>query len=314
MCVHEMTVTAADDGARVDRVVTRWLAGVSRARVQQCIRTGSLLVNGRPTKASQLLRTGDQIRLELPEAEPPDVQPEEIPLQILYQDDQLVIIDKPAGLVVHPGAGIRQGTLANALVHHFGRLPGTEELRPGIVHRLDRDTSGVMLVTLTAESKSRLAEMFRRRELHKEYQTLVYGAMNEPRGMIEKPVGRHPVHRLKMTTRAPRSRPCKTEWSVIRQFPAFSHLRVILHTGRTHQIRVHLASLGRPVVGDVLYGGRRHVQVNDRRIRQAIEGLGRFFLHACRLRFVHPFRGEVVDVSAPLPPPLTEFLELLEQG
>ncbi|MBN2430210.1 MAG: RluA family pseudouridine synthase [Acidobacteria bacterium] len=310
-----MVVTAAEDGGRVDRVVTRWLTGVSRVRVQQCIRTGALQVNGRQTKASHVLRRGDRIRVELPETEPPlDVSPEEIPLQILYRDDQLVIIDKPAGLVVHPGAGIRQGTLANALVHHFGRLPGTEELRPGIVHRLDRDTSGVMMVTLTAESKSRMAEMFRRRELHKEYQALVYGAMNEPQGVIEKPVGRHPVHRLKMTTRAPRSRPCKTEWSVIRQFPAFTQLRVILHTGRTHQIRVHLASLGRPIVGDLLYGGRRHLQINDMTVRQAIEGLGRFFLHACRLRFVHPFSGDVVDVTAPLPSPLTKFLQLLEQG
>jgi 23S rRNA pseudouridine1911/1915/1917 synthase len=311
MSVHEIAVAPGDEGERVDRLVTRRLPGVSRARVQDCIRGGGVRVNGRVVKASHTVRAGDQIRIDLPETEPLEVTPEEIPLRILHRDEHLVIIDKPAGMVVHPGAGIRQGTLANALVHHFGQLPGTEDLRPGIVHRLDRDTSGLLIVTLTAECKTRLGEMFRHRELHKEYQALVHGAMAESRGLIEKPVGRHPVHRLKMTTRAPRSRPCKTEWEVIRQFSSFSHLRVTLHTGRTHQIRVHLASLGRPIVGDTLYGGRRYLQISDPAIRRSVEILGRFFLHAARLRFVHPFTQEVVDVTSPLPPPLQEFLDLL---
>jgi len=300
-----------DDGRRVDRAVMTRLVEVSRSRVQQCIADGRLTINDKPVKASHRLRPGDRVHLTIPQEEPLRLEPEDIPLELVYRDEHVILVNKPAGMVVHPGAGIRSGTLANALVHLFGDLPGADELRPGIVHRLDRETSGLLMVTMNEQSRERFAALFRERRITKEYRALVYGAMKESHGLIDKPIGRHPVHRLKMTTRAPRSRPCLTEYFVAEEYPGFSLLRVILHTGRTHQIRVHLASLGRPIVGDTLYGGKRHLQVTDPVRRGAIARMDRFFLHAFRLRFTHPFTGKELEFECPLPLELVEMLDVI---
>lgn len=303
---------SAQEGQRVDRAIMKHVEGISRSRVQRCIDDGLLTVNARPVKSSHRLRCGDEVVLNIPPEAPLAVTPQDLPLDILFQDSWFLVVNKPAGMVVHPGAGIREGTLANALVHHFGTLPGTADLRPGIVHRLDRDTSGLLIVTLTEESRNRFSAMFRRRHLYKEYAALVYGGMDGDYGTIDSPIGRHPVHRLKMTTRAPRSRPCLTEWFVEREYAGFTLLRVVLHTGRTHQIRVHLASRGHPIVGDSLYGGKRHLQIRTVAVRRAIEGQDRFFLHARRLRFEHPFTGEEMVFEAALPAELGRLLDVIE--
>lgn len=303
--------TEREAGQRADRAVLPHAGGASRARVQRCIDAGGLLVNGRPVKPSHRLKVGDPVELHLPLEAPETLQAEEMPLDVVHRDAHIVILNKPAGLVVHPGAGNRAGTLANALLHHFGALPGTEDLRPGIVHRLDRDTSGLLIVTLTAEARERFSSLFSRRQIHKEYAALVYGAPPADSGRIDKPIGRHPVHRLKMTTHAPRSRASLTEWAVERRLSAFTLLAVTLHTGRTHQIRVHLASIGHPIVGDTLYGGNRHLGIQDPAIGRAIGGLGRFFLHARRLRFEHPCTGLPIEAVAPLPAPLRDLLAQL---
>jgi len=307
----EFTARWKEVGQRVDRAVLCRLEGVSRSRVQRCIAQGLLTVNGAGVKPSTHLKYGDLVELTIPPEAPLDLKPQDLPIKIIFQDDYFLIIDKEAGMVVHPGAGIKDGTLANALAYHFGDLPGADELRPGIVHRLDRQTSGLLLVTLTPDSRSRFSAMFKERKLTKEYGALVYGSMENSQGLIDKPIGRHPVKRLKMTTRAFRSRPCLTEWFVEREYPGFSYLRVVLHTGRTHQIRVHLSSLGRPIVGDTLYGGKRYVQVKEIRIRKAIEGMTRHFLHARRLQFIHPFTNREMEFESSLPEELQEFLHLL---
>ena len=311
--VKKFTAGPAEAGLRVDRAVLLHVDGVSRARLQECIEQQLLTVNGLPVKPSARLKPGDKVVLRLAPRPAPDLAPQDLPLNILYEDAHLIVLDKPAGLVVHPGAGVADGTLANALIHRFGELPGRQLLRPGIIHRLDKETSGLLLVTRTEESMLKLSEMFQRRTVYKEYLALVHGAMESRHGVIEKPIGRHPVHRMKMTTHAPRSRPSKTEWFVEKEFAGFTLLRVVLHTGRTHQIRVHLASVGRPVVGDALYGGGRDQQVRFPRARQAIAGLGRFFLHAHRLRFHHPWRQETVEFTAPLPPELVNLLAQLAE-
>jgi len=309
--VKKFTAGPPDVGLRVDRAVLLHLEGVSRALLQKSIAEGHLTVNGLTVKSSACLRAGDKVVLRLQPREPLRLEAQDLPLRILYEDAHIIVLDKPAGLVVHPAAGIREGTLANARVHHFGELPGAEQLRPGIIHRLDKDTSGLLLVTRTEQSMQRFSDMFRERTIYKEYAALVHGTMPGPQGLIDKPIGRHPTHRLKMTTHAPNPRPCRTEWFVERAYPRFTLLRLVLHTGRTHQIRVHLSSIGRPVVGDTLYGGGRDGQVGTPRLQTAIQAMGRFFLHARRLRFQHPWLGRELEFESPLPPELQSLLELI---
>ncbi len=309
--IKKFTAGPDDAGLRVDRAVLFHVDGVSRALLQKAIREGQLTVNGLPVKPSDALRPGDKVVLRLTPREPLRIEAQELPLEIVYEDDRLIVINKPAGLVVHPGAGVADGTLANALVHHFGRLPGTESLRPGIIHRLDKETSGLLLVTRTEESMQRLSAMFQKREIYKEYVALVYGAMNAPHGIIDRPIGRHPVHRMKMTVHAPRGRESRTEWFVETVYAGLTLLRVVLHTGRTHQIRVHLSAQGRPIVGDTLYGGSRPIRIRQGGAAQTIAPPDRFFLHARRLRFFNPWLNREMEFCAPLPDDLARFLEQL---
>ena len=234
--------------------------------------------------------------------------PEAIPLRVLYEDDDLVVVDKPAGMTVHPGAGARSGTLVNALLHRYGRLSSLGgPLRPGIVHRLDKPTSGVLLVAKNDEAHARLAEQFRRRQLEKRYLALVHGRLPRAHDTIRLPVARDLVRRTRMTTRRRQGRAALTEYRVLGSAGGFTLAEALLHTGRTHQIRVHFAALGHPVVGDTLYGAPRELRWGN----VTRPTLNRIFLHAARLRFQHPRTGKVVEVRAELPAELEELLRAL---
>jgi 23S rRNA pseudouridine1911/1915/1917 synthase len=238
--------------------------------------------------------------------------PEDIPLRVVYEDAHLLVVEKPAGLVVHPGAGQAQGTLVNALLHLVKDLSGVGGvLRPGIVHRLDRGTSGLLVVAKDDETHRALVRQFAGRTVEKEYLAIVHGLPQPPTGTIARPIGRDPVHRQKMSVRAVRGRAARSDYAVIEALDGASLVRIRIHTGRTHQIRVHLASLGHPVAGDPVYGGTRNPSCRRPGARAALLGLGRPALHAARLSFAHPATGERLAFESPLPQDLSEVLEAL---
>src|SRR5947207_11616921 len=284
-------------GKRLDLVLHQRFPQYSRARLQDWIKDGRVRVNGEARRASYLVRSGEAVDVEPAGPAPLHAAPEEIPLTVLYEDPDLVAIDKPAGMVVHAGAGVHSGTLVNALLHRFGSLSrAAGELRPGIVHRLDRYTSGVLLVAKNDAAHQRLAEQFASRKVEKTYLALVHGNIKQERERIEKPITRDPKQRVRMTARLASGRAAWSEYRVLRRFEGFTLLEVRIGTGRTHQIRVHLASIGHPVVGDRLYGA-------------PAAATGRFFLHAASIRFEQPSTGEPVEVSAPLPPELEAWIQ-----
>ena len=297
----DFTADRAEAGRRLDNVVHERLPQYSRARIQQWIRNGRVLVNGAAARASYTVRGGEAIQVEPAEPPPLRAEPEEIPLTVLYEDDDVVAVDKPAGMVVHAGAGVHSGTLVNALLHRFGALSAVGgEMRPGIVHRLDRYTSGVILVAKNDAAHRKLAAQFSSRRVEKVYLALVHGAVKQESGVIDKPIARDPIHRTRMTARLRDGRPAHTEYRVTARLPGFTFLEVKIGTGRTHQIRVHLASIGHPVAGDTLYGAP--AQVPDRPL------LARYFLHAHRIRFFRPADGEPVTVVSPLPQELEDWM------
>jgi len=290
-----------DAGKRLDHVLQSRLPQFSRARLQDWIKHGHVLVNGRGRRASYVVRAADTVEVEPADPAPLRATPEQIPLTVLYEDPDVVAIDKPAGMVVHSGAGVHSGTLVNALLHRFASLShAAGELRPGIVHRLDRYTSGVLLVAKNDAAHQRLAEQFASRKVEKTYLALVHGNVKQDRGRIEKPITRDPRQRVRMTARLSRGRAAWTEYHVLRRFAGFTFLEVRIGTGRTHQIRVHLASIGHPVVGDRLYGAPASVPGQP--------ALPRFFLHAHRIRFEQPSTSQPVTVESPLPPDLTGWM------
>ncbi len=305
-------VPSEQDRQRLDSFLAGRLERVSRSAVQAWFRKGFVTVNGERAKTSSLVRPGDHILVETPPAAPTDLVPESIPLSILYEDEFLAVVEKPAGMVVHPGAGNLRGTLANALLYHFREISQKESIRPGIVHRLDKDTSGVLVVAKDEHVHDLLSSAFKRRKVRKEYLALVYGNLAKESGVIDVPLGRDPRSRTRISTRSRRPRTAVTEYQVIRQLPGFSYLRVLLHTGRTHQIRVHLQFIGHPVVGDETYGGNRYRQIEDSRKSAAIRHLGRHFLHAWRLTFVHPETGQEMTFESKLPRALADLLSILE--
>ncbi|HXR74470.1 MAG TPA: RluA family pseudouridine synthase [Bryobacteraceae bacterium] len=295
---------AQDFGKRLDWFVHERLPEYSRARLQGWIKTGRVRVNGAAARPSHTLRVGEEIEVEPGSLPPLRAEPEEIPLTILYEDADVIAIDKPAGMVVHAGAGHHRGTLVNALLHHFGQLSTTGgDLRPGIVHRLDRETSGVLIVARTDQAHQSLAEQFRARKVEKTYLALARGHISPPQGTITKRIMRDPVRRTRMTTRLESGRTALTHYRTIEQLANLSLLEVKIGTGRTHQIRVHLSSIGHPIVGDGLYGAPRRA---DR-----IPAPDRFFLHAQRLRFQSPSTGQPIEIESPLAPELKDYLERL---
>ncbi len=309
--ILSLTASEADEGMRLDAYLAAHIEGWSRARLQRLIESGDVLVNARQAKASYKVSPGDEIEIELIASTTCDFVPENIPLNIVFEDDDLVVIDKPAGLVVHPAAGVTSGTLANALAYHFQRLPNSQSIRPGIVHRLDKDTSGLLVAAKTESSHQNLSDQFRAREVFKSYLALVYGVVKQESGRIEQPIARDPRNRTRMAIVAG-GRGALSLFKVKRSFDAFTLLDVELKTGRTHQIRVHLAWLKHPVVGDEVYGGGRDNNVQDVQLRARIRKLKRQFLHAEQLGFAHPRSGEQMHFAASLPPELNGLLEELE--
>ncbi|MEP6901794.1 MAG: RluA family pseudouridine synthase [Actinomycetota bacterium] len=306
------TTEAENTGQRLDAYLVEKIEGRSRSRLQKLIDDGDVLVNEKQSKSSYKLRAGDEIEVELTELPAVTFEPENIPLDIVFEDEYLAVINKKAGMVVHPGAGISSGTLANAIASHF-KFQITDsktQNRVGIVHRLDKDTSGLIVVAKSEETHEALSEQFREREVFKSYIALVHGEMEQNAGEISAAIAREKHNRTKMAVRA-HGRKALSLWKVKKRFEKFTLLAVEIKTGRTHQIRVHLASVNHPVVGDETYNSGRDKTVRDLDVRQAITNLNRFFLHSEKLSFTHPVSRERLNFTAPLPTELTEFLELL---
>jgi 23S rRNA pseudouridine1911/1915/1917 synthase len=305
-------VGGEEAGARLDAFLAARIEGLSRTAVKRLADDGDVLVDGRAAKPSYKLQGGERIEVELPAPPATELIPEDIPLDIVFEDDEVVVVNKPAGMVVHPAAGVHTGTLANALVFHFQQLSERGgAFRPGLVHRLDRDTSGLVVVAKTAVAHEKLSDQFRARTVFKSYVALVHGVLKEEQGRIEQPLARDPKNRTRMAV-VRGGREAITLWRVRRQYERLALLDVKIKTGRTHQIRVHLAWIRHPVVGDETYGMGRDQNVPDARLRARISALGRQFLHAERLAFEHPRTGERLIFNAPLPAEMAEFLAALE--
>jgi len=306
-------ISADDTGTRLDAFLASQIEGWSRARLQRLIENEDVLVNGKSSKPSYKLREHDEVEVELIAPASDAFVPENIPIDVVYEDDTLVVVNKPAGLVVHPAAGTPSGTLANALAYHFQHLPGGGRgVRPGLVHRLDRDTSGLLVVAKTESAIENLSDQFRDRTVYKSYVALVHGRLATNSGKIDQPLARDPSNRTRMgVVRGGRN--ALTLYRVRRGFDRFTLLDVELKTGRTHQIRVHLAWLKHPVVGDEIYGAGRDNTIQDARLRARVRSLNRQFLHAEKLGFTHPKTGEWVKFESPLAAELTELLALLEE-
>jgi len=295
--VTRFTVGAAEAGARLD-VVLAARAGLSRSAAQKIIEDGRVTVSGRPARKRDGLHDGDEVAYELPPERPSTLDAEDVPYGIVYEDEWLLVVDKPAGVVVHPAPGNEHGTLAQGLVSHGAR--GGHERRPGIVHRLDKDTSGLLIVTRSDEAYRLLVAAMERREITRTYLALLSGDVPQDEGTIDAPIGRHVRDRKRMSLHSHAARPAVTHFNVLGRVPGYTLTRVRLETGRTHQIRVHFAALGYAVAGDAQYGrGARP------------DGLARQFLHAARLAFAHPEDGRPLEFSSPLPADLSAFLEQL---
>jgi 23S rRNA pseudouridine1911/1915/1917 synthase len=313
-----ISVVSEDAGKRLDQFLSARLETVSRARVQEMIAEGKVLVNDAPSKASLKLRGGERISV-LGEAQraPLKAVAEEIPLDIVYEDDDLAVINKPAGMMVHAGAGStddarNRGTLVNALLHHLKILSGVGgELRPGIVHRLDKETSGLIVVAKSDAAHRKLSAQFAAREVKKKYSALVHGWVKQDSGTLTQSISRDRVRRTRMTTRIEGGRTAVTHYRVVRRldtkFGKFTLLDIKIDTGRTHQIRVHLSAMGHPVVGDTMYGAPRQA-----RGKNAVIGLERNFLHAAELQFQHPRSGEMFALKSELPDELQAFMRKVE--
>jgi 23S rRNA pseudouridine1911/1915/1917 synthase len=300
-------------GERLDRVLASLLPGESRASLQRLMRAGRVRILGRPARPSYTVRGGEHIEIELPPPRPSHLEPCALPLTILHEDDDLLVIDKPPGLPVHPGAGSRRVTLVNALLHycrHLSVIGGVE--RPGIVHRLDRETSGVLVVAKNDAAHRSLAAQFKARTVKKLYEALVWGDPRMKDPLIDRPIGRHPSARIRMAVR-PDGRAARTVFRICASFGQVSFLEIEPSTGRTHQIRVHLSSIGHPIVGDSLYGGARPAHDPPHGFAEALAAYTGLALHARRLGFAHPRGGAWHEFTANRPADLQSFLDRLRQ-
>lgn len=313
------SVSPEHTGTRLDTYLASQIPTTSRSQVRRAIELGKVFVNGQPVaKPAYEVSAGEEIQITLPETPPLEAKPEAIPLDIIHEDDEIIVINKAAGMVTHPGAGVTSGTLANALVYHFQQqalqLPRRGgSSRPGIVHRLDVGTSGLIVVAKTDRAHLHLAEQFQSRTVRKIYSALVYGVLKDDSGQIEAPIGRDPRSRVKMAIRpAGEGRDALSLFRVAERFDEFTLLDVEIKTGRTHQIRVHLAHIKHPIVADTTYQAGRVNSIKSAKLRAAIAKLDRPFLHAANLSFMHPATGEPVSFSTPLPDDLQNFLNLVK--
>lgn len=311
-------------GTRLDAFLSSRIEGWSRSRLQRLIENEDVLVNEKSAKPSYKVKATDEIDVDLVEVQATVFEPENIPLEIIFEDEYLAVINKPAGMVVHPGAGVQTGTLANAIAYHFGlgvldlgsatdaEQSKIQDLKSkiGIVHRLDKDTSGLIVVAKSDEMHEALSEQFRERQVYKSYVALVHGTLEQNFGKVDAPIGRNKHNRLRMKV-ATHGRSALSLWKVRKRFDKFTLLDIEIKTGRTHQIRVHMAYLNHPVVGDEIYNEGRDNTVMDHTVRQAIASMPRFFLHAEKLSFTHPKTHERMEFTQPLPKELNEFLDLL---
>lgn len=295
-------ITEELEDVRIDKCVSALIDSLSRSYIQKMIKEEHLLVNGMPVKASYCVKDGDEVAFELPESVEPDIEPEDIPLDILYEDKDVIVINKPKGMVVHPASGHYSGTLVNALMYHCGKeLSGINGvMRPGIVHRIDMDTTGSIIVCKNDKAHNCIAEQLKEHSINRKYHAICYGELKEDEGVIDKPIGRHPAERKKMAINERNGKRAVTHYRVLKRFHGFSYIECRLETGRTHQIRVHMASIGHPLLGDDVY--------SNRKCPFKLTGQT---LHAKTLGFIHPSTGEYVEVDAPLPEYFVRLLTIL---
>ena len=297
-----MIYIADNTGERLDAFVARVAVGVTRSAAQRLIEDGFVKRNGKPGKKNDKLNIGDEISVTIPQAKPVDIVPREIPLEIVYEDEDVLVINKPKGLVVHPAAGHQEDTLVNGLLFsHADRLSGINgELRPGIVHRIDKDTSGLLAVAKNDFAHTVLASQLKDHSMARTYEAIVRGNLKEDSGTVDAPIGRHPADRKKMCVIQRNSKPAVTHWEVVQRYRGYTHVRCRLETGRTHQIRVHMAYLGHPILGDTVYGNKKPELGQDSQC-----------LHAGILRFAHPRDGRPVVAYADLPQYFKDVLKKL---
>lgn len=306
---HIFIVTEKEKDSRLDLFLAEREADMSRSQATRAINEGRVTVNEKKAKASQRLKVGDTVRFMKPEPSPYHVSPEDIPLHIIYEDPYFLIVDKPAGMVIHPAPGHYDGTLVNAILFHCRDLSGIGGvLRPGIVHRLDKDTSGLLVVAKSDEAHRGLASQFKEHRIKKTYKVLVHGNIKGEQGLVDLPVGRHPVDRKKMSVRSRKGKEALSRWRVCERYGVATLLEVNIETGRTHQIRVHLNALGYPVVGDRVYGKKGNVK-EDRYsdMTRKLKNMERQALHAYRLSFLHPVTGKPLDFISPLPSDMADL-------
>ena len=290
--MNRLTLTADRPGERADALLARLVPDLTRSAAQKLLERGAVTLNGGPARKNDRPDPGDVLEVVLPDPEPIDLVPQDIPLDVVYEDGDVIVVNKPVGLVVHPAPGHPDGTLVNALLYHCGTsLSGINgELRPGIVHRIDRDTSGLIIAAKNDRAHLALAAQLQDHSLARTYEAVAVGSFREDHGTVDAPIGRHPVDRKKMAVDRKNGREAVTHWTVLARYPGYTHVECRLETGRTHQIRVHLASIGHPLLGDTVYGAKKPVP-----------GLAGQCLHARRLRFIHPSTGEPVELECPLP-------------
>lgn len=292
----------ADDDERIDKVVTEWFADLSRSYIQKMIKDGNIFVNGKNIKSNYRVKEGDQIRCSIPACVEPEIAAQDIPLDILYEDEDLLVVNKPKGMVVHPSAGHYSNTLVNALLFHcHGQLSGINGVfRPGIVHRIDKDTTGSLIVCKSEAAHKGIAMQLKEHSITRKYRAICYGNFEQTTGTVDAPIGRDVRDRKKMAVNEKNGKPAVTHYRVLQQFQGFSYIECELETGRTHQIRVHMTSIGHPLLGDEVYGRRT--------CKYKLQGQ---CLHAMTIGFVHPVKGEYMEFTAPLPDYFIHLLQIL---
>ncbi|OUQ75118.1 RluA family pseudouridine synthase [Flavonifractor sp. An100] len=298
------TLTADQAGERADALVARLIPDLTRSAAQRLLEEGAVTLAGRPVKKNYKTVPGDVLQVELPDPQPVEVLPQDIPLDVVYEDGDVIVVNKPVGLVVHPAPGHPDGTLVNALLHHCGdSLSGINgQLRPGIVHRIDRDTSGLIIAAKNDRSHLALAAQLQDHTLARVYEAVTVGGLKEDEGTVNAPIGRHPVDRKRMAVDWKNGRRAVTHYTVLGRYPGYTHVECRLETGRTHQIRVHMAHLGHPLLGDTVYGAKK-----------PWPGLAGQCLHARKLKFIHPSTGQLVELECPLPDWFKQVLRQIDK-